>query len=603
MMAEKVSMNPRHGCRDWYALALACVAGSMLGCAGSVQQPEAADNPLALPFVRSAAADSDEFRIQQAGADFATDLPHNRVVTAGTQARVTPDWKPGMPHALDAAAYALYRLKLDPAVPAALTLEWGDDAPQACWIGLADWNRQVWQWWLLPPDGVLALDSPEPYSTAEQQCVTAVVALGSTEHNLLRIGFGEDEPPPTGDGYTLFTPWQDTHSYLIDMEGNVVHSWDSPSISGMGVDLLPNGHLLRQRMLENPAFMGSGPGGCIEEYTWDGTLVWTHQVSDDRELTHHDFEPLPNGNILLTVWNKVTKDEMIASGRNPLTIFGAAMLIDSIREIQPLPKSGAETVWEWKATEHLVQDIAPTKANYGDPAQHPELIDVNFASDVYYDWLHVNGVAYNAGLDQIVISVHSFNEIWIIDHSTTAEEVQGHSGGNGGRGGDLLYRWGNPQAYRQGGAAERMLYGQHDPQWIPAGFPGAGHLTLFNNLAGSKYSQQFSSVIEIDPPLNPDGSYSLTDGAYGPAEPLWAYTADPPGSMFSMIISSAQRLPNGDTLICVGDEGRFLQLNAANEQVWTYTNTMPAGGSFSVFRAKRYPADYPGLAALQQAGD
>ena len=588
--------------RCWQLLAAVLVATGGLGCAGSLLQSPQVQPPLAeLPFPRLASADSAEFLILQQGADFAADLPNNRFSIDGTLAQIAPAWPLGEAHALDSAAYALYRLKLDASAPATLTAVWEGVEPPVCWIGLAQWGQQIWQWQLLPAGGLLELADPAPFSTAEQHCVVALVVLGDNNRTLASLGFGEEPPPPTGDGYTLYSPWEDTHSYLIDMDGNVVHSWDSPSVTGMNVDLLPNGHLLRQRKLENGEFIHGGVGGRIEEYDWDGNLLWYHEISNDQQITHHDFEPLPNGNILLTVWNTVTKAELVELGRDPSTVGDEGMLIDTITEIEPLPVSGANVVWEWNVREHLIQDFDDTKAGYGDPALHPELVDMNSTVGLFNDWLHVNGVAYNAELDQVMISVSGFSEIWIVDHSTTAEEVKGHTGGSCGRGGDLLYRWGNPEAYRQGGDAERQLYGEHDPQWIPDGCPGAGHITIFNNQAGQKVGRQYSSVVEIVPPLNPDGTYNLTAGVFGPAEPLWTYTATPPRDMYSVIISSAQRLPNGDTLICVGDDGRFVQVNAALETVWSYLNDLPDGEAHNIFRAHRYAYDYPGVAALQAA--
>ena len=83
--------------------------------------------------------------------------------------------------------------------------------------------------------------------------------------------------------------------------------------------------------------------------------------------------------------------------------------------------------------------------------------------------MHVNAVAYNAELDQIVLSSPHFNEIWIIDHGTTTEEAKGHTGGRWGKGGDILYRWGNPRAYRNGTKLDQRLFYQHNIQWIPKG--------------------------------------------------------------------------------------------------------------------------------------
>src|SRR5262249_36877966 len=97
------------------------------------------------------------------------------------------------------------------------------------------------------------------------------------------------------------------------------------------------------------------------------------------------------------------------------------------------------------------------------------------------DWTHVNAVSYNPRFDQIMISVRETNEVWIIDHSTTTAEAAAHRGGKYGMGGDILYRWGNPRAYRAASVADQKLFAQHDAHWIPAGLPGEGNLLVFNN--------------------------------------------------------------------------------------------------------------------------
>ena len=188
------------------------------------------------------------------------------------------------------------------------------------------------------------------------------------------------------------------------------------------------------------------------------------------------------------------------------------------------------------------------------------------------DWMHVNAVAYNAELDQIALSSPHFHEIWIIDHSTTTEEAKGHTGGRWGKGGDILYRWGNPRAYRNGTSLDQRLFFQHNIQWIPKGLSGEGHLLVFNNGGGRK-PEEYSSVDEFVPPTDKDGNYIRPKrGPFGPAKPLWSYTAPNKKDFYSWFISGAQRLPNGNTLINAGAVGVVFEVTPEKETVWKFSN-------------------------------
>ena len=77
-------------------------------------------------------------------------------------------------------------------------------------------------------------------------------------------------------------------------------------------------------------------------------------------------------------------------------------------------------------------------------------------------------------LDQIIFSVHNFSRFWIIDHSTSTAEAAGHKGGKSGKGGDILYRWGNPRGYAAGTKKDQTLFAQHNVHWIRKGLPGRG---------------------------------------------------------------------------------------------------------------------------------
>jgi len=356
-------------------------------------------------------------------------------------------------------------------------------------------------------------------------------------------------------GYTLFTPLTYTSTYLIDNNGLLVHSWQSAFVPGNSVYLLENGHLLRAAdQSGNTTFVAGGDAGRVEEFDWEGNLVWEFEYSNNEHRLHHDIKPLPNGNVLMIAWEYKSATEAFAAGRDSASVPDEAIWPEQIIEVVPNDERGGDIVWEWHVWDHLIQDFDSTQANFGVIAEHPELIDINFlgpargsGANSAADWLHANAVEYNPELDQIMIGIPNWSELWIIDHSTTSEEAAEHTGGNSGKGGDILYRWGNPQTYQAGTFTDQQFFGQHDAEWIDSGLPGAGNILVFNNGQG-RLQGDFSTIDELVAPMDGSGNYTLTPGsAYGPAEPAWSYTAPMPTDFFSPFISSAQRLPNGNT--------------------------------------------------------
>jgi hypothetical protein len=416
--------------------------------------------------------------------------------------------------------------------------------------------------------------------------------------------------PGAYTGYTLLSPLQSTTTFLIDMTGRVVKSWPTDSTPSSIAYLESGGHLVRSGLAPNPPFgRAAGGGGKMQEFDWEGNLVWDFAYGTATQTQHHDFTRLPNGNILMLVKEKKTAAEAIEAGR--IQSSAAEVQPDSLIEIRPNGKSGGEVVWEWHLWNHLIQDNDKTKANHGDVAAHPELVDFNFnvvaGQRTGADWTHFNAVAYNAELDQIVVSALMFNEIWILDHGTTTREAAGHSGGKSGKGGDILYRWGNPRAHRAGTAADQQLFGQHNVHWIPKGLRGAGHLLIYNN-GSSRPGSRHSSIEEVATPVDAQGRYPIGSNAkYGPERPAWSYAAPNPTDFFSTNISGTQRLPNGNTLICAGAPGIVFEITPEKKVVWQFN--LPTfgggrgGGSKNVFRAYRYGPDFPGLAGKQLAGD
>jgi hypothetical protein len=414
--------------------------------------------------------------------------------------------------------------------------------------------------------------------------------------------------PRAFQGYTLINTMNSKKAYLIDMWGKVVHTWTADCDSVHCAYMLENGHLLRPATLNGVDKFGGAPGahGRIQEYSWDGQLVWDFTFMSDKQLFHHDLTRLPNGNIIMIVWDKKNTEEAIAAGRKK-ELVSNYLLPDSLVEVKPTGKTTGKVVWEWRLWDHLVQDHDATKANYGDVTSHPELVDINYVEDsmapvlakkdglsklksigyvgspksraerVNPDWTHANAVAYNANLDQIMVSVHEFSEIWIVDHSTTTAEAAGHSGGRYGKGGDILYRWGNPRVYRAGSVADQRLFAQHDAQWIPRGLPGEGHLLVFNN-GPKRPDGTYSSIDEIVLPVDEKGRYPHNVGtAFGPDKPIWSYSAPKKSDFYSSFISGTHRLPNGNTEVCSGANGTVFEVTPDKQMVWKYVNPAKGG--------------------------
>lgn len=483
---------------------------------------------------------------------------------------------------------------------------------------------------------------------------------------------GEPEPPPplprglitnTGEaapGYTLIAPLMSFDTHLVDAEGEVVHTWRTDCQARCSAYLMDDGSLLRcGEELHNPVFHGGGAGGHVQRISWDGEVVWDYTYSDAEKRHHHDIEPLPNGNVLVISWVHRTVDEAIAAGRNPELLDQEGLWPCEVVEIEPALPDGGDVVWRWNAWDHLVQDFDRSRENYGDPAAHPELLDVNLAklpppdeesdeerrereereaemaalgyggggdeeeeTEISYfprfaDWLHVNSVEYVEEYDLIVLSSNHLSEVFAIDHSTTTEEAAGHDGGRWGHGGDLLWRWGNPRNYRAGDESDQKLFAQHHATWL-----AGDRLLIFNNGEG-RLDGEYSSIEELELPFDPETGFAAADGgALGPAEAAWSYVAPERESFYGSFISGVQRIPGGHTLVCSGPQGRVFELDGDDAIVWEFNHSF--GGEDRVerpekpwfkpaedgdamqgiadlfphatFRAERIPFDHPALA-------
>lgn len=376
--------------------------------------------------------------------------------------------------------------------------------------------------------------------------------------------------------YTLFESPSTT--YLVDNCGEIVNEWNV-SRTDLHPKLLPSGNLI---YIKN---------NIVFEVDWNDNIVKsTDHRQLDLDLTY-EVILLPNGNYLCLARRLRSSAFFDNNGYNP--DLGFPNLDDAVVEI--VPETG-EIVWEWNISDHIIQARNNTLPNYGILSENPQLLNVDAIST--FDWTFnesfmINGMDYNAELDQIILSVRKISEVVIIDHSTTTAEAKGSTGGRYGKGGDILYRWGNPQNYDRGSSTDRILYYQHNPNWIEYG-EDKGKIIIHNNgldRPGTSFNNRYSSAEVIEPVSDGNGNYTLVGGVqFLPLKSDKAYNRITTGTeWYSGYTSSTKVLPNGNIYITEGANDRFIEINSEGETVWEYLNQF---GTY-IFRSEKYPITYP----------
>jgi hypothetical protein len=395
------------------------------------------------------------------------------------------------------------------------------------------------------------------------------------------------DPEKAYDGYTLFAPMgEDNYKlYLINMGGQVVHEWKLPFKVIYG-RLLRNGNLVviaHDPKIEEgrpgilPFRMG-GVAGMLFELTWEGTVVFRHE---DLNM-HHDAVKLANGNYLYLAWERVPKQlqakvrggikhtefpNLLRSQPN-LTMeefehLDRVMFNDVLIEVDPQH----EIVWQWHANEHLDPDV--------------DIIGMVYPRE---EWCHANTINVLKN-GNVLITSRTLDAMMVIDKQT----------------GEVTFRWGNSQRLdKETGEIElvrmptfpalpgpaTILSGPHGAEEVPAGLPGEGHFTCYDNGCFSPGPLRDSRGIEIDPQTG---------------KIVWQSTRLENGMSallgrkhFSEILGSAQRLPNGNMLLCAGINGRLFQVAQDQTEVWEYVSPFSDDVRFNgaVIKAYCYPTDY-----------
>ena len=339
-----------------------------------------------------------------------------------------------------------------------------------------------------------------------------------------------------------------TQAYYLNKDGSKGDTYTFDLRLGNDITPEENGNLLGIFKPQNdPPFTFGGGGGILRELTPQGEVVWEYNTVNENEIAHHDLTKLPNGNVLTLIWERIPLAQAISLGASTTS----DIFLEKIIEVDPSDNS---IVWQWKSWEHGIQDFFEDQNNYGDLRTNLRKIDLNYNhTQANGDWMHANAITYDESRDLIFISVNFYHEVWAIDHSTTPQEAASSSGGNYGFGGDLVYRFGNPNTYDGLGTA--FLDNVHHPN-----FSNEAHtqMLLFSN--GGTTEQSTVYEIRLPEPLSLDPDIDNSPAL------IWNFT-DP--LLFNGKISGAVKLGNGNVLITEGDFG-FWEVTQDQFVAWKY---------------------------------
>jgi len=382
----------------------------------------------------------------------------------------------------------------------------------------------------------------------------------------------------------------DGKTHVIDMQGTEIHSWNYEGLPGAIIDPQlvagERGHVLLQTEMNKDAPAPSILADkTIAELDWSGKVIWSwgDQAPGGSAAQNHDWARRANGNTLL----------LVARKREVKTLGSKEVSDQGIYEIDPSGK----IVWQWWAGDHL--------AEFGMSAEGMKYLRHALVENprlARWGYLEINNMQpigpnkwFDAGdqrfaPDNIIFDSRNADFVAILDKKTGKvvwrigpDFMAGRYNADSSTGNRTL-----PRPLDQ-------LAGQHDARIIPKGLPGAGNLLLLDDQGGSGFPPvglsiyASSRVLEIDPVRQ---------------QIVWQYSAvdsgAPPWTFFTSFVGSVQRLPNGNTLIDEGMNGRIFQVTPAGKIVWEYIEPYtekPSGDSGAipsrlVYRAQAVPFDW-----------
>lgn len=388
------------------------------------------------------------------------------------------------------------------------------------------------------------------------------------------------------DDYIFVVENASTKSFLVNKEGHILYEWNFESRSGNDLEILPNGNIIGLFKADDSPISFGGFGGIARLVDLNGNTIWEYTLSDENYNAHHDVEMLPNGNLLMMVWERIDNDTALDNGVD----FNSDIYTEKIIEINP---TNNQIIWEWRSWDHIIQDKFEDLPNYGNLNSNPGKININHTIDnppggSFFDGgdiMHANGLDYDPLNDVIYLSVNYYDEIWVIDHSTTIEESQTDSGGNYNKGGDLIYRFGNPNTYNSLG--DKIFDKNHFPNLLEDGVDGEGNVLVYVN--GNSTEQ--SVVYELQMP----DYFNLDSNTNNEPEIVWSYSNE---EIYSGKLCGAIRLSNGNTLITEADHGLW-EVTPEGNVVWKFLKDEEIGNFWRSYHYSPRGAEMESLGLIE----
>ncbi len=409
------------------------------------------------------------------------------------------------------------------------------------------------------------------------------------------------KPEKCWSGYTLM-PIKKVGAVLIDMNGNVVKVWKN--FQGFPNKLLPGGYVMGSLGLRDSSFSYQDQTD-VTQVDWDGNVVWSFDhkefIEDEGHeprwmaRQHHDYQREGN-----PVGYYVPGMECKTDSGNTLILCHENVKNKRISDKQLLDDVIVEVdwegniVWEWHMNKHF-NELGFSEAAKNVLFRNPNLH--NTRNGELCDWMHINSMSvlgpnkwYDAGDERF----HPDNIIWDARESNIMAIISKETG-------KIVWQIGPDFTVSRELRMIGQIIGQHHCHMIPQGLPGAGNILIFDNGGWAGYGlpdrtskdgtktdkRDHSRVLEINPvTLKLEWSFTASDvkeGMMGIVENT---------AFYSQLISSAQRLPNGNTLITEGSFCRLFEVTPEKEIVWEYRAPFDKVAHSMVYRAYRYPYDY-----------